>query len=479
MSFKDRGFLFVFLGFVLAGVFLFIGLYSHDSSVPEITFYGGVRGIGASALVIRNAGESVLIDFGSSTEGGKREVPFNVRDISFVIITHAHTDHCGALSELFQEGFEGPVYCTQATSELVPVMLRMVRSLNRRGIRKESLNKAIASIVPVRFGQKVRKERIGFVFRRAEHLLGAAFVELELYTGDDTVRVIVSGDLGGGNSVLLRPMDKPSRADFVVVESTYGDIARPDSMLSPIERKKEFARTVAAALMRGGDVLIPAFALGRTQEVMATIDYYIRTGVIPRCDVYVDSPTARRINRIYRRFPEELSELARKMYPVDVLRFREMREVKSKVSLKVHNSKHNPSIFISTSGNLDYAISPRHLLRMFDDPKNLVMLVGYQEPGSVGYRLLRGDSTVAVRDTKSGKKFWISPSCSIESTHSFSGHADQRVLLRWLSATGRPNKVFIVHGDIEKSEALGRAIEERLGLEYIIPFKGKTYKLAS
>jgi len=479
MSWKNRGFAFTFLGFVLAGIFLFIGLYTGGSRVPEITFYGGVRGIGGSALLIKVSDEKFLIDFGSSIDGNPRKVPFDARDISFVIITHAHTDHCGALTELFQEGFDGPVYCTPATSELLPVMLRMVRSLNRRRIGKEALNRAVASIIPVEFGRKVRKEHLSFVFRRAEHLLGAAFVELELYKGADTVRVAVSGDLGGGNSVLLKPIDRPGRVDFVVVESTYGDLARADSMLSPIEKKEEFARTIADALKSGGDVLIPAFALGRTQEVLVAIDYYIRTGVIPPCDVYVDSPTARRINRIYRHFPGELSELAKQLYPVDILRFRSLIEVKSRVSLRVHNSKHRPSIFVSTSGNLDYAISPRHLLKMFDDPKNLVMIVGYQEPGSVGYRLLRGDTAVAVTDTGSGKKYWIRPRCSVAGTHSFSGHADRRVLLWWIGATGKPHRVFIVHGDLKKSEALGRAIEKELGLEYIIPVKGKTYKLAS
>jgi len=479
MIWKNRVLAFAFLGFILAGIFIFIGLYSGDSHVPEITFYGGVRGVGGSALTIKVGDEKCLIDFGSSIDGKPRKVPFDAGDISFVVITHAHTDHCGALTELFQEGYNGPVYCTPATSELVPVMLKMVRSLNRKGISKEALNRAVTSIIPVEFGQKVRKEHLSFVFRRAEHLLGAAFVELELYTGEDTVRVTVSGDLGGGNSVLLKPLERPGRADFVVVESTYGDLAGADSLQSPIERKEKFARTVADALESGGDVLIPAFALGRTQEVLATIDYYIRVGVIPQCDVYVDSPTAKKINRIYRHFPGELSEFAKKMYPLDILRFKALREVKSRVSLKVHNSKHRPSIFISTSGNLDYAISPRHLLKMFDDPKNLVMIVGYQEPGSVGHRLLRGDSAIAVTDTRSRKRYWIKPRCSVAGTHSFSGHADQRVLLWWIGATGRPQKIFIVHGDLEKSEALGRAVEKELGLEYIIPVRGKTYNLAS
>ena len=192
MIWKNRVLAFAFLGFILAGIFIFIGLYSGGSHVPEITFYGGVRGIGGSALLIKVGDEECLVDFGSSIDGKPKKVPFDAGDISFVVITHAHTDHCGALTELFQEGYNGPVYCTPATSELVPVMLRMVRSLNRRGISKEALNRAITSIVPVEFGQKVGKEHMSFVFRRAEHLLGAAFVELELYKGEDTCLLYTS-----------------------------------------------------------------------------------------------------------------------------------------------------------------------------------------------------------------------------------------------------------------------------------------------
>lgn len=470
---------------VLAALVAFLSvvifLSERSDYEQKITFYGGVRGIGGSCLMVQKGEEKFIVDFGSDYEGGARNVPFDARDISFAVITHAHSDHCGGLSELFQSGFDGPVYCTEPSAELIPIMLRMTRSFHRKEIKKESLEKAINSLIPVPFDKSVEIGEVSFKFHRAEHLLGAAFVEFSLYSQKDTTILVVSGDLGSGNSILIPPLEEPPRADYVVVESTYGDLVRGDSLLNPIERQKGFAETVAKALKRGGDVLIPSFAQGRTQEVLAAIDYYERMDVIPLCDVYVDSPTARKINRIYRRYRDELSSMARWMYPDEPLRFPGLKEVRSKVSLKVHGREHKPSIFVSTSGNLNYAISPRHLIRMFDDPRNLVLLVGYQEPGSVGYRLARGDSVVRVTYT-SGRKsrtVWIRPAIEVEQVGSFSGHADRRTIINWLKSTGSPKKVFIVHGEEEKAEALGRAIEEELKLEYEIPSKGESFDLAS
>jgi len=471
--------------FVLATLFTFVSavffLSDRCDSAQRIIFYGGVRGIGGSCLMVQNGDEKFIVDFGSKPDGGPWDIPFNSKELSFVVVTHAHTDHCGALSELFQDGFDGPVYCTEATAKLLPVMLRMTRSLHRKAVKKESLDRAIGSLVPVPFGKRVDVDSVSFEFHRAEHLLGAAFVEISLYSTGDTTTLVVSGDLGSGNSILVPPLESPCEADYVVVESTYGDVVRGDSLLGPVERKRAFAEAVAEALKRGGDVLVPSFALGRTQEVLAAIDYYERMGVIPLSDVYVDSPTAKKINKIYRGFRDELSSVAKWMYPDEPLRFPGLKEVKSKVSLKVHNMEHKPSIFVSTSGNLNYAISPGHLIRMFDDPRNLVLLVGYQDPRSVGYRLARGDSVVKViyRSGRRSKAAWIKPSLEIKRVASFSGHADQRTIINWLESTGNPRCVFIVHGEMDKAEALGRAIEEKLGLEYEIPSEGECFDLAS
>lgn len=463
----------------VAALFILTAGFDDRPGAPRITFYGGVRGIGGSCLMIDDGSERFLVDFGAEGDFKVRKAPFDAKKIDFVILTHSHMDHCGGLSELCNAGFDGPIYCTEPTAKIVPVMLRMARSFNRKSIALEGLHRAIKDLEPVKFDKPVSRGGCTFVFRRAEHLLGAAFIEIDLHAGRDTTTVVCSGDLGSGNSVLLPPLELPHRADYVVVESTYGGAVRGDSILDPYRRKEEFAEAVSHALKGGGDVLVPSFALGRTQEVMATIDYYERKGVIPSCDVYVDSPTAKKITRIYRQFKNELSKEAVRMYPREVLKFTGLKEVKSRVSLKVHRSQHRPSVFISTSGNLSYAISPRHLMEMYDDPKNLVCLVGYQDPGSVGYRLARGDSVVAVRyrEGRRTKKVYIVPALHVKKFYSFSGHADARTLFKWVRAAGKPRLVFIVHGEVKNSIALGKLLKSRLGLDYRIPHRGESFAL--
>ncbi|MCK4235849.1 MAG: hypothetical protein KAX38_01940, partial [Candidatus Krumholzibacteria bacterium] len=229
---------------------------------------------------------------------------------------------------------------------------------------------------------------------------------------------------------------------------------------------------------RGGDVLIPAFTLGRTQEVIAAIDLFSGMGVIPPgTEVYVDSPTARKITEIYRSFAEELSPWAREFYEGAVLRSSTLREVKSRTSLKVHTRNHRPSIFLSSSGDLDYANSPRHLMKMFGDGRNLLCVVGWQSPGSLGARLASGESPVLVRyrERKRFRKDWISPVLEVQSFKSFSGHADQGQLIRWLQSVRGARKVFLVHGEAGPAQALAGKIKKELGLDVEIPERGERF----
>jgi metallo-beta-lactamase family protein len=448
-----------------------------DDGAPVLHFIGGAGEVGGSCLLVESGEERFIVDCGS---GFGRKDPHPPTDCSFVIITHAHLDHCGMIPSYFDAGFRGRVYCTPPTADIIPIMLKMSRGFERGKVSNEAFNEAITALTPVPFDSLVQAGSVSFRFRRAGHLLGAAFVEIDMGTGFERTRLVVSGDLGSGNSLLLQHLVSCERADYVVMESTYGGIVREGVDLPLMRRHERFAKCVGEALERGGDVLIPAFTLGRTQEVMAAIELFRGKGLIPdRTLVYVDSPTAHKITDVYRAHSGELSSMARSIFDGNILQYSALREVRSRTSMKARDRKHDPTIFISSSGNIDYANSPRHLMRMYADRLNLCCIVGYQASGSTGDRLLTGDDPILVRFRESGKlrKEWISPSLEVERIDSFSGHGDQSDLLEWLGGISGVRRVFLVHGARQRSRALAEAIENQLDLPAVVPANGEVHRL--
>ncbi len=465
---------------VLALFLLCGGRGARGADAPRIEFRGAARSVGGSCLVVTAGDLRFAVDCGALGEAGSGEIPTLPESLAFVILTHAHTDHCGLLPELFGAGFDGPVYCTRATARLAPIMLGMMRGISRAAVGRDVFGRAVAGFSEVPFGLEVEHGGVRFRFRRAEHLLGAASVELWLPAGDDTVLLVVSGDIGGGNCLLVPPAEVPPRADYVVMESTYGGVVREEGGGSSLRPHEGFARTIGEALGGGGDVLIPAFTLGRTQEVMAVIDRYQREGVIPaQSEIWVDSPTAHKISAVYRELRDELSEEARGLYPGEPLRFPSLREVRSRTSMKVHDRRHFPAVFVTSSGDLAHANSPRHLMRMFARPENLLCIIGWQPPGSLGARLLAGESPVLVRRREGGSNLedWIAPALSVQASSAFSGHADAAGLLRWVSEVRGARKVFLVHGEERQAKALAESIRTTLGLEVEIPERGAVREL--
>ncbi|MBD3180141.1 MBL fold metallo-hydrolase [bacterium] len=444
----------------------------YGSTYPALRFCGGAREVGGSCYMLEvDDSTSLLVDCGAMSDAGLDILPPEPEGIDFMILTHAHSDHCGLIPELFQAGFSGRVYCASPTDQLVPVMLGMARSFKKERVPRQIYDIAISSITGVEFNEYIKINNISFRFLRAEHLLGAASVEVLLRGEEDTTRVLFSGDLGAGNSVLLPPPEICPRADYVVMESTYGGRVREED---PREGRERFASSVAAALRRGGDVLIPAFTLGRTQEIISVLEIYRRKGLIPSGTIfYSDSPTARRISDIYRK---NISSFDRTASEGGYLETSALREVRSRSSLPVHKRKHSPAVFISSSGNLQHANSPRHLMRIFADSRNLLCLVGWQPPRSLGRRLQNGEDPVLVRYSEKGRyhRKWISPALEIRSFSCFSGHADQNGLLEWLGAVEGVKKVFLIHGEYGQAGKLKNKIT---GPEVAIPERGERIAL--
>ncbi|MCK4235569.1 MAG: MBL fold metallo-hydrolase, partial [Candidatus Krumholzibacteria bacterium] len=215
---------------MIAFVFcLFYTFWGGEAEGPVLQFCGAAREVGGSCLLVEADDVRFIVDCGALGSVGTGILPPLPDRVSFVILTHAHTDHCGLLPELYAAGFRGKVYCTAPTAELVPVMLRMTRGFSSKKVPRDDFNRALSGLTPVPFGEVVDTGRVSFTLRRAEHLLGAAFVEISIKYGDDIVRLVVSGDLGAGNSLLVPPIEEPGEADYVVMESTYGGTVRETS----------------------------------------------------------------------------------------------------------------------------------------------------------------------------------------------------------------------------------------------------------
>ncbi len=447
-----------------------------------VTFLGGAMEVGGSCTLVSGGGTSFLVDCGAFGDAGNSILPDDPASVDFMILTHAHTDHCGKIPQLFAAGFDGEIYCTPETAELAPIMMKMSRSFDRDRVSKEDFNRSLAAIRPVPFEEEMTAGPVSFVFRCAQHLLGAAFAKIEIDTGHRTAKIIFSGDLGSGGAILLPQLVDPSPSKYVVVESTYGGRIRDFKTSDLLDRYGEFGRAVGSTLKGGGDVLIPAFTLGRTQEVIAALDMFIDDGTIPSgTEIYSDSPTAKRVSDVFRNHPESLSGTAHLMYGDDILKRSYHREVRSKTSMKVHGRDHRPTVFISSSGDLAHANSPRHLVRMAGDERNLLCIVGWQSYGSIGRKLAEGDSTVYVRYREDGetKKVWLSPAIKVIRFDAFSSHADQEDLVSWVGSIDGLTTAFIVHGEPDQSNALSERLEAVLGIETKVPEAGETVFLPS
>ncbi|MBU8922042.1 MAG: MBL fold metallo-hydrolase, partial [Bacteroidales bacterium] len=268
-------------GVLLAVILYLLLFYGRSEGSVRISFLGGTREVGGSCQMVDTGRSLFLVDCGALGDAGRDVLPEEPGELSYVILTHAHTDHCGLLPDLFEAGFSGKVYCTPATARVVPVILRMSRSFSREKVSKESFDRALGSIVPVEFDDELVIDEVQVVFRRAGHLLGAAFIEIDIQNGGDFTRIVFSGDVGSGGSVLLAGLDRCHQADWVIIESTYGGKIRNPVHEDPFERHSRFINAVGDALKRGGDVLIPAFTLGRTQEITAALHLGLHHGVIP------------------------------------------------------------------------------------------------------------------------------------------------------------------------------------------------------
>ena len=468
----------------------------------RITFHGAARTVTGSQHLVEVNGQRILLDCGlyqgRRKESYKRNLnlPFDAGKIDVMVLSHAHIDHSGNIPNLVKSGFEGDIVCTFATRDLCAAMLRDsghiqesdIEYLNKkRRKRGEPLLEPIYTeedaIHSLKYFLGISYERpyrlapgITLSFYDAGHMLGSAIVVLDIEDGEakkDT-RLVFSGDLGRTGNALLRDLTFLDAADLLIMESTYGGRQHP-----PLEEsEKDLRRIIVQTYRRGGKVIIPAFAVGRTQQLVYTLNKLYHARDIPDIPVFVDSPLAVNVTDIFRLHPDAFNaEVMRYMTKEDpdgdIFGFARLRYVRQVEQSKELNFLREPCIIISASGMAEHGRILHHLKNNIEDPRNTILIVGWQAPDTLGRRLVERRPVVRIF----GEEYRLK--AQVEVLNGFSGHADHDGLVNWVRAfKHRPRKIFLVHGEPEAAEKLAASLREELGYkEVIIPEMHQSFRV--
>ena len=465
---------------------------SRNLDSPSITFLGAAGTVTGAKFLLEARGKRVLIDCGLFQ--GLKELrlrnwadpPFSPGNLDAVVLSHAHIDHSGYLPALVKRGFRGRIYSTHGTRELLKILLPDCARLeeeaaaraNRHGYSKHRpalplfTVRDAAQVIPhlrgVRYAEPIAVCRgITVRFRRAGHILGSASLEIVI-EGATPTTVVYSGDLGRWDQPILRDPDLVARADFLLLESTYGDRTHAQNPVS------ELGRIVREAAARDGALLIPAFVVGRTQTLIWDLRVLEEEGEIPKLPVFIDSPMAHRVSEVYCRHFGDLDDdmtvaMDERRCPLCCKTYQLVQSIEQSKSI---NRMHGPLIVIAGSGMATGGRILHHLAHRLPDPRTTVLLSGFQAAGTRGRSLEDGASQVKMMGRL------VDVKARIEKVDGLSGHADQGETLRWLRGFERPPAMtYVVHGEPHSSAGLSIAIKETLGWNVRPAVDGETVSL--
>ncbi|MGI6090576.1 MAG: MBL fold metallo-hydrolase RNA specificity domain-containing protein [Saccharofermentanales bacterium] len=462
----------------------------------KITFYGATEDVtGSNFMVTTEHGERFLIDCGmfqgsASEEARNRlDFPYDISQLDFLILTHAHLDHSGRIPKLVKEGFNKPIYTTQATMELVDIMLQDSAQIQYFDIQWENKKRqrageelleplygsddvvaAMELFEPHYYEEMVDlTPNIRMRLRDAGHILGSAIVELWITEHDKTTKVVFSGDLGMHDHLLIRDPSSIEAADLVILESTYGNTVHAKYQ----DSLDQLMQVIYKTINRGGSVIVPSFAIGRTQELLYEMNKYFEYGghgqqyPVP---IYVDSPMATKATSVFMRHTDLLGEEAQALVRRgdNIFNFPNLTYTRSVDESKVLNEMREPKVIISASGMATGGRVRHHLKYNLWDPLSAVIFVGYQAAGTLGRIILDG-TTDKVKIAGS----WVDIRASVYSMPGFSAHADKPTLLNWLADfETKPKQVVLVHGETREMLPLKDNIEQTFGIDVMIPRSG-------
>ena len=472
----------------------------------KITFLGATKTVTGSNYLVEAAGKKFLVDCGmwqgktELEEENFQEFEFNPTEIDFMILTHAHIDHSGRIPKLYNEGFKNKIYAQKATCDLCALMLPDSGHIqemesewkNRKRMRKgekprdplytaEDAVRCLQIFEPVKYDEIIDiTENIHVRFNDAGHMLGSSIVELWVDEDGKTTKTVFTGDLGNNDIPLLSSPTMIEDTDYLVMESTYGSRLH----MRNDEKAELFLNIVSETLDKQGTVVIPSFAVGRTQEILYEInklkdeksdeEFRRKYQTLMEAPVYVDSPLAISATEVFREnmdlFDEETQqEISKGDNPLE---FPGLKFTMTTEESKALNEDTRPSIIISASGMCDVGRITHHLKHNLWNPNSTILFVGYQAPGTLGYNIVNGAKKVKIFGEE------IAVNARVEYIEGYSGHADQEGLMNFIySFRKKPTHIFLIHGEEESQNVLEQKIEEETHIPVTIPEFGETYTL--
>ncbi len=472
----------------------------------KVTFLGATKTVTGSNFLVEGAGKKFLVDCGmyqgQATDELQNEAPFlfDVNEIDFMLLTHAHIDHSGRIPKLYNEGYRNPIFATKATCDLCSIMLPdsghiqemeaewKNKKRKRKGEKEippmytaEDAARSLEVFRPVKYDELIEIDpNIHVRYNDAGHMLGSSIIEIWVREDDKETKIVFTGDLGNNDIPLLSEPTMIESADYLVMESTYGNRLH----IRNDEKAEEFLKIVSETLDKGGTVVIPSFAVGRTQEILYELnrlkedlhdeEFYREYETLMRAPVYVDSPLAISATEVFEDNMDLFDEETKKIMQSgdNPLEFPGLKFTKTADESKELNESNESSIIISASGMCEVGRIKHHLKHNLWNPNSTILFVGYQAPGTLGRKIVDGAKTVKIFGEE------IAVNARIEYIEGYSGHADQEWLLNFIySFFTKPKHIFLVHGEPEGQIVLRDKIIENTNIPVTIPEFGECYEL--
>lgn len=472
----------------------------------NITFLGATKTVTGSNFLVEGAGKKFLVDCGlfqgqaADELENEEKFEFDVNEIDFMLLTHAHIDHSGRIPKLYKEGYRNKIFATKATCDLCAIMLPDSGHIqemeaewkNRKRLRKgeepkEPIYDVQTALLSLELFESVNYDQLIEIddnivvrFNDAGHMLGSSIIEIWIKEDGQNKKIVFTGDLGNNDIPLLAEPTMIEDADYLIMESTYGNRQH----LRNDDKAELFVNIVTDTIRNGGTVVIPSFAVGRTQEILYELnsmketrydnDFHKKLEILMHTPVYVDSPLAISATEVFRENMNLFDEATQKLIQSgdNPLEFPGLQFTRTADESKELNEKEESSIIISASGMCEVGRIKHHLKHNLWNPKNTILFVGYQAPGTLGRKIVDGAKTVKIFGED------IAVNARVEYIEGYSGHADQEGLLNFVySFTKKPAHIFLVHGEPEGQRILKQKILETTQIPVTIPEFGETYTL--